>query len=82
MLIKIRRIDNKHGDVRKHIIIIPKKNVKKACWRNKLRRQIRAILREKRDIVKNPICIKYLDKNMKPNFLVLRQTLLLNYGGL
>lgn len=54
-------------------IVIPKKNVKKACCRNKIRRQIRAILHEKN--IKNCF-IKYDEKNnSKPKFDELKQAI-------
>lgn len=56
----------------KSVIIIPKKKVKKACLRNKIRRQIKVILHQ--NGIKNCI-IKYNDNNNKPNFNKLNSTL-------
>ena len=60
----------KHKD--KPIIIIPKKKVKKACLRNKIRRQIKVILHQ--NGITNCI-IKYNDNNSKPNFNKLNSVL-------
>ncbi len=54
-------------------IVIPKKIVKKACCRNKIRRQIRAILHEMG--IKNHL-VKYKENNSKPKFSELKETVI------
>ena len=56
----------------KPIIIIPKKKVKKAYLRNKIRRQIRVILRQ--NDIKNCV-VKYNDNDNRPNFNTLNSVL-------
>lgn len=58
------------------IIIIPKKNVKLANKRNKIRRQIRAIIRNTGLAFDKKILIKYLDKNIIPDYKELKKTIL------
>ena len=58
---------------KKHIIIIPKKCVKLACRRNKIRRQIRAILQS---LKAEPKFIKYLDREQKPRFKEVKSVIL------
>lgn len=65
MNIIIQHINNGINKKNKPIIIIPKKYVKKANKRNKIRRQIRYILQNYK--IKNLI-IKYLEFNEKPKF--------------
>ena len=83
MFIKISSVfpSKKHNNLSKNkiskkpIIIIPKKNVKLANKRNKIRRQIRAILQQSR-CFKERIIVKYLEKNFKPDFQELKQEIL------
>ena len=58
------------------IIIIPKKNVKLANKRNKIRRQIRAIIRDTGLAFDKKILIKYLDNNIIPDYKELKKTIL------
>ena len=60
------------------IIVVPKKNVKLANKRNKIRRQIRAILLEKKIFFDKKIIIKYLEQNESPNFQKLKDCILTN----
>ena len=61
---------------KKNIIIIPKKNVKLACRRNKIRRQIRAILYS---LNKEAAFIKYLDKEQRPTFKSIKSAIEQDY---
>jgi len=63
---------------KKNIIIISKKNIKQANKRNKIRRQIRAILTKNKEMLNKRIIIKYLDKNEKPIFKELEDSILTN----
>ena len=64
---------NTKSKIDKNIISIPKKIVKKANKRNKIRRQIKAILREKN--VKN-MFIQYVDLDEKPIFKTIKEEIL------
>lgn len=63
---------------KKNIVIIPKKNIKQANKRNKIRRQIRAILAKNKEMLNKRIIVKYLDKNEKPIFKKLEDFILTN----
>ena len=63
-------------------IIIPKKNIKLANKRNKIRRQIRAILHKNKLIFNKKLIIKYLEKNQKTEFKELEKTILTNIRSL
>ena len=63
---------------RSDCVIVPKKFVKKAHSRNKIRRQIRHIIRiqgltEMRD---KKLCVIYQDTNQKPQFQELTQAII------
>jgi ribonuclease P protein component len=73
-----RACKNKQLIDKKNIIIIPKKNIKQANKRNKIRRQIRAILTKNKEMLNKRIIIKYLDKNEKPIFKELEDSILTN----
>ena len=62
--------------INRPIIIIPKKNVKLANKRNKIRRQIRAIIHDTGLVFDKKILIKYLDKNIVPDYKELKKTIL------
>ena len=82
MLIKadIKPVSHKSSNdtkkINRPIIIIPKKNVKLANKRNKIRRQIRAIIRDAGLAFDKKILIKYLDKNIIPDYKELKKTIL------
>lgn len=67
---------------KKVAIIIPKKNIKLANKRNKIRRQIRAILYKNRLFFSKKLIIKYLEKNQKTEFKELEKTILTNIHSL
>ena len=82
MLIKadIKPVSHKSSSnnkkINRPIIIIPKKNVKLANKRNKIRRQIRAIIRDAGLVFDKKILIKYLDNNIVPDYKELKKTIL------
>lgn len=74
-----RKVNSEQVEKNKNcIIIIPKKNVRLASKRNKIRRQIRAIVRSLKVDVRKKIVIKYFDQNIQPNFQELKNTILTN----
>ncbi len=58
----------------KPTIIIPKKNVKTAVRRNKIRRQIRAILMQNKK--KSNFIVKYFGKDSTPKFEDLKESVM------
>ena len=70
--IEFHKIDKYKNKSAKPKIIIPKKNVKFAVNRNKIKRQIRAIL-ALNNIYEG--CIIYRDENTSPNFAELNTTI-------
>ena len=72
MNIIVKKTNNSLNKKNKPIIIIPKKYVKKATNRNRIRRQIRAILKEQhlKDVI-----IKYLCKEDLLSFQELKKYL-------
>lgn len=79
---KYNTISTKKNFKEKAAIIIPKKNIKLASKRNKIRRQIRAILHKNKLIFNKKLIIKYLEKNQKTEFKELEKTILTNICSL
>lgn len=88
---QIKKYHSNYKQNKKSIIIVPKKNVKFANKRNKIRRQIKDILRQyyhctqsnidnnnirNRNINNSILIIKYLDKETMPSFQDLKKNIL------
>ena len=71
-----RNISSNNRARKKAIIIIPKKNIKLANKRNKIRRQIRAILHKNKLVYDKELMIKYFEKLQKPEFKELEAAIL------
>ncbi len=67
---------------RNYCIIVPKRFVKKAHDRNKIRRQIRHVVRlhSLTDIKDKKLCIIYQDANQEPSFQELSQSIVTEYS--
>ncbi|MBR1429168.1 MAG: ribonuclease P protein component [Rickettsiales bacterium] len=67
---------------RDNCIIVPKRFVKKAHDRNKIRRQIRHIIRIQTltAIQEQKLCVIYQDQNQMPSFQELSQAIITEYN--
>ena len=69
---------------REDCIIVPKRFVKKSHNRNKIRRQIKYVIRIKtlKDIRNKKLCIVYQDQNQTPSFQELTHAIMSEYNRL